>query len=87
MFLARSVTGLTEDGLFLQTAKGQAVLQQVKDFMKQYVLPAQEVSAKSWQEQKSDLFAQTDRGTFNLHMKGFDRAYQLIHAVRTNSFE
>uniref|UniRef100_A0A665X7L3 Acyl-CoA dehydrogenase family member 11 n=1 Tax=Echeneis naucrates TaxID=173247 RepID=A0A665X7L3_ECHNA len=29
--------------LFLQTAKGQAVLQQVKDFMRQYVLPAQEV--------------------------------------------
>ncbi|XP_062335811.1 acyl-CoA dehydrogenase family member 11 [Osmerus eperlanus] len=28
--------------LFLQTAKGQAVLQQVKDFMRQQVLPAQE---------------------------------------------
>uniref|UniRef100_A0AAQ5ZWB1 Acyl-CoA dehydrogenase family member 11 n=1 Tax=Amphiprion ocellaris TaxID=80972 RepID=A0AAQ5ZWB1_AMPOC len=28
--------------LFLQTAKGQAVLQQVKDFMRQYVLPAQQ---------------------------------------------
>uniref|UniRef100_A0AAQ5ZXQ7 Acyl-CoA dehydrogenase family, member 11 n=1 Tax=Amphiprion ocellaris TaxID=80972 RepID=A0AAQ5ZXQ7_AMPOC len=37
--------------LFLQTAKGQAVLQQVKDFMRQYVLPAQQVSAKSCQEQ------------------------------------
>lgn len=42
----RSVTGLTEDGLFLQTAKGQAVLQQVKDFMRQYVLPAQEEVAE-----------------------------------------
>uniref|UniRef100_A0A671WDM7 Acyl-CoA dehydrogenase family member 11 n=1 Tax=Sparus aurata TaxID=8175 RepID=A0A671WDM7_SPAAU len=29
------------DGLFLQTAKGRAVLQQVKDFMEQKVLPAQ----------------------------------------------
>lgn len=39
--------GPTEHSLFLQTAKGQAVLQEVKDFMKQYVLPAQEVSAKT----------------------------------------
>lgn len=60
MFLARSVTGPAESGLFLQTAKGQAVLQQVKDFMRQYVLPAQEVSAKNCQEQKRDLFAQMD---------------------------
>uniref|UniRef100_A0A3Q1IZE2 Acyl-CoA dehydrogenase family member 11 n=1 Tax=Anabas testudineus TaxID=64144 RepID=A0A3Q1IZE2_ANATE len=28
---------------FQQTAKGQAVLQEVKDFMRQYILPAQEV--------------------------------------------
>uniref|UniRef100_A0A8C2XKI9 Acyl-CoA dehydrogenase family member 11 n=1 Tax=Cyclopterus lumpus TaxID=8103 RepID=A0A8C2XKI9_CYCLU len=34
------------DSLFLQTARGQAVLQQVKDFMRQYVLPAQEVIAE-----------------------------------------
>uniref|UniRef100_A0A3B4TRM3 Acyl-CoA dehydrogenase family member 11 n=1 Tax=Seriola dumerili TaxID=41447 RepID=A0A3B4TRM3_SERDU len=40
----RSLTGATEYRLFLQTAKGQAILEQVKDFMKQYVLPAQEVS-------------------------------------------
>uniref|UniRef100_A0A8C9ZRX4 Acyl-CoA dehydrogenase family member 11 n=1 Tax=Sander lucioperca TaxID=283035 RepID=A0A8C9ZRX4_SANLU len=40
----RSVTEPTMDGLFLQTAKGQAVLQQVKDFMRQYVLPAQETT-------------------------------------------
>uniref|UniRef100_A0A8C9ZVZ9 Acyl-CoA dehydrogenase family member 11 n=1 Tax=Sander lucioperca TaxID=283035 RepID=A0A8C9ZVZ9_SANLU len=39
-----SVTEPTMDGLFLQTAKGQAVLQQVKDFMRQYVLPAQETT-------------------------------------------
>ncbi|XP_023248661.1 acyl-CoA dehydrogenase family member 11-like, partial [Seriola lalandi dorsalis] len=42
----RSLTGATEYRLFLQTAKGQAILEQVKDFMRQYVLPAQEVSAK-----------------------------------------
>nr|XP_046228071.1 acyl-CoA dehydrogenase family member 11 [Scatophagus argus] len=36
----------TEDGLFLQTANGQAVLQQVKDFMRQYILPAQEEVAE-----------------------------------------
>ncbi|XP_042366201.1 acyl-CoA dehydrogenase family member 11 isoform X2 [Plectropomus leopardus] len=44
----RSVTAPTErsDGLFLQTAKGRAVLQQVKDFMRQYVLPAQQEVAE-----------------------------------------
>nr|XP_020507411.1 acyl-CoA dehydrogenase family member 11 isoform X1 [Labrus bergylta] len=42
----RSVTGPTEDGLFLQTGKGRAVLQQVKDFMRQYVLPAQQEVAE-----------------------------------------
>ncbi|XP_033494174.2 nephrocystin-3 isoform X1 [Epinephelus lanceolatus] len=44
----RSVAGPTErsDALFLQTAKGRAVLQQVKDFMRQYVLPAQEEVAE-----------------------------------------
>ncbi|KAF7667350.1 hypothetical protein LDENG_00065220 [Lucifuga dentata] len=41
-----SLTGPAEDRLFLQTAKGQAVLQQVKDFMRQYVLPAQEKVAE-----------------------------------------
>uniref|UniRef100_A0A667Z7L5 Acyl-CoA dehydrogenase family member 11 n=1 Tax=Myripristis murdjan TaxID=586833 RepID=A0A667Z7L5_9TELE len=41
----RSVSLPFMDRLFLQTAKGKAVLQQVKDFMRQYVLPAQEVSA------------------------------------------
>ncbi|KAL3040384.1 hypothetical protein OYC64_011418 [Pagothenia borchgrevinki] len=42
----RSVSGPTGEGLFLQTAKGRAVLQQVKDFMRQYVLPAQEEVAE-----------------------------------------
>lgn len=41
-----SATGPIEDALFLQTAKGQAVLQQVKDFMGQYVLPAQQEVAE-----------------------------------------
>ncbi|CAN9506339.1 unnamed protein product [Ophioblennius macclurei] len=38
----RPHTDTTKDVLFLQTAKGQAVLQRVKDFMRQYVLPAQQ---------------------------------------------
>ncbi|XP_054479307.1 acyl-CoA dehydrogenase family member 11 [Anoplopoma fimbria] len=42
----RSHTGPTGEVLFLQTAKGQVVLQQVKDFMRQYVLPAQEEVAE-----------------------------------------
>ncbi|XP_074477749.1 acyl-CoA dehydrogenase family member 11 [Sebastes fasciatus] len=42
----RSDAGPTEDGLFLQTAKGRVVLQQVKDFMRQYVLPAQQEVAE-----------------------------------------
>ncbi|XP_062235036.1 nephrocystin-3-like isoform X2 [Platichthys flesus] len=41
-----SLTGPTENRLFLQTARGQAVLQQVKDFMTQFVLPAQEEVAE-----------------------------------------
>ncbi|KAK9527676.1 hypothetical protein VZT92_014216 [Zoarces viviparus] len=42
----RSDTCPTGDGLFLQTPKGQAVLQQVKDFMRHNVLPAQEAVAE-----------------------------------------
>ncbi|KAM6978094.1 acyl-CoA dehydrogenase family member 11 [Aplochiton taeniatus] len=38
----RTLPGPAEDRLFLQTAKGRDVLQKVKDFMSQYVLPAQE---------------------------------------------
>ncbi|XP_077365281.1 acyl-CoA dehydrogenase family member 11 isoform X1 [Festucalex cinctus] len=37
----RTPAAVQEAGLFLQTAKGQVVLQQVKDFMRQHVLPAQ----------------------------------------------
>ncbi|XP_038144905.1 acyl-CoA dehydrogenase family member 11 [Cyprinodon tularosa] len=45
--LAKSpLTGPSKAGLFLQTAKGQAVLQQVKDFMRQSVLPAQQEVAE-----------------------------------------
>lgn len=65
MFPARSHTGATEDRLFLQTAKGQAVLQQVKDFMRQYVLPAQEVSAKRYQEQKRFICPDGATGTLD----------------------
>ncbi|XP_034562004.1 acyl-CoA dehydrogenase family member 11 [Notolabrus celidotus] len=42
----RSAPGPTGDALFLQTSEGQAVLQQVKDFMRQYVLPAQQEVAE-----------------------------------------
>uniref|UniRef100_A0A3Q1AI57 Acyl-CoA dehydrogenase family member 11 n=1 Tax=Amphiprion ocellaris TaxID=80972 RepID=A0A3Q1AI57_AMPOC len=48
VFHTRPLTDPTKGRLFLQTAKGQAVLQQVKDFMRQYVLPAQQVSAKTF---------------------------------------
>ncbi|XP_037312232.2 acyl-CoA dehydrogenase family member 11 [Pungitius pungitius] len=41
-----SDAGPSADGLFLQTATGRAVLQQVKDFMRQHVLPAQEEVAE-----------------------------------------
>lgn len=46
VFLSSSVTAPGKDVLFLQTAKGRAVLQRAKDFMRQYVFPAQEVSAR-----------------------------------------
>lgn len=42
--LARSVTVAADDALFRRSAKGQAVLQRVKDFMRQHVFPAQKVS-------------------------------------------
>ncbi|KAM9332473.1 acyl-CoA dehydrogenase family member 11 isoform 2-T2 [Pholidichthys leucotaenia] len=45
-FAQRPLADPTKDRLFLQTAKGQAVLQQVKDFMRRYVLPAQEEVAE-----------------------------------------
>lgn len=46
VLFSSSITGPVKDVLFLQTAKGQAVLQQAKDFMRQYVFPIQEVSAR-----------------------------------------
>uniref|UniRef100_A0A8C4GN66 Acyl-CoA dehydrogenase family member 11 n=1 Tax=Dicentrarchus labrax TaxID=13489 RepID=A0A8C4GN66_DICLA len=76
VFLARSDTGPTEGNLFLQTAKGQAVRQQVKDFMKQYVFPAEEVSSKSCQEQKRDLEA----GLWNLFLPAVSGLSQLDYA-------
>ncbi|XP_076014257.1 acyl-CoA dehydrogenase family member 11 [Genypterus blacodes] len=48
-----SLSGSAEDTLFLQTPKGQAVLQQVKDFMSQYVLPAQKEVAEYYMEHTS----------------------------------
>ncbi|XP_056155530.1 acyl-CoA dehydrogenase family member 11-like isoform X1 [Lampris incognitus] len=41
-----SLPGPEEDRLFLQTAKGRAVLQRVRDFMKEHVLPTQEEVAE-----------------------------------------
>lgn len=61
VFPASPLAGPTKDGLFPQTAKGQAVLQQVKDFMQQYVLPAQQVSAKSFNEDRGHFIC-SDRG-------------------------
>uniref|UniRef100_UPI0037E8B299 acyl-CoA dehydrogenase family member 11-like isoform X2 n=1 Tax=Semicossyphus pulcher TaxID=241346 RepID=UPI0037E8B299 len=55
VFLARSITGPTEEALFLQTAKGQAVLHQVKDFMRQYVLPAQQQVAEYYSKHAQSL--------------------------------
>uniref|UniRef100_A0A671WCG3 Acyl-CoA dehydrogenase family member 11 n=1 Tax=Sparus aurata TaxID=8175 RepID=A0A671WCG3_SPAAU len=76
VFLARSTTGPTEEGLFLQTAKGRAVLQQVKDFMEQKVLPAQKVSAESCQKEKRDLEA----GLWNLFLPAVSGLSQLDYA-------
>uniref|UniRef100_A0A671WE10 Acyl-CoA dehydrogenase family member 11 n=1 Tax=Sparus aurata TaxID=8175 RepID=A0A671WE10_SPAAU len=72
----RSTTGPTEEGLFLQTAKGRAVLQQVKDFMEQKVLPAQKVSAESCQKEKRDLEA----GLWNLFLPAVSGLSQLDYA-------
>uniref|UniRef100_A0A8D3E445 Acyl-CoA dehydrogenase family member 11 n=1 Tax=Scophthalmus maximus TaxID=52904 RepID=A0A8D3E445_SCOMX len=74
--------------LFLQTAGGQAVLQQVKDFMRQYVLPAQEVSAKFGRQQKRDLCAwwtlilvkAREAGLWNLFLPAVSGLSQLDYA-------
>lgn len=77
MFHARPLTGPTKDRLFFQTAKGRAVLQQVKDFMRQYVLPAQ-VSSKSCQKQRG--FVCIDE-IFNLCTQ------QFVSSLKANKIE
>uniref|UniRef100_A0AAX7TZ10 Acyl-CoA dehydrogenase family member 11 n=1 Tax=Astatotilapia calliptera TaxID=8154 RepID=A0AAX7TZ10_ASTCA len=72
------LTGPTKDRLFFQTAKGRAVLQQVKDFMRQYVLPAQKVSSKSCQEQRG--FVSREAGLWNLFLPAVSGLTQLDYA-------
>uniref|UniRef100_A0AAQ5Z610 Acyl-CoA dehydrogenase family member 11 n=1 Tax=Amphiprion ocellaris TaxID=80972 RepID=A0AAQ5Z610_AMPOC len=74
-----AVMNPTKGRLFLQTAKGQAVLQQVKDFMRQYVLPAQQVSAKSCQEQNRFVKARA-AGLWNLFLPAVSGLSQLDYA-------
>uniref|UniRef100_A0A3Q4HNC8 Acyl-CoA dehydrogenase family member 11 n=1 Tax=Neolamprologus brichardi TaxID=32507 RepID=A0A3Q4HNC8_NEOBR len=69
----------TKDRLFFQTAKGRAVLQQVKDFMRQYVLPAQKVSSKSCQEQTGFIKAR-EAGLWNLFLPAVSGLTQLDYA-------
>uniref|UniRef100_A0A7N8Y6F4 Acyl-CoA dehydrogenase family member 11 n=1 Tax=Mastacembelus armatus TaxID=205130 RepID=A0A7N8Y6F4_9TELE len=78
---ASSLTAPTEDTLFLQTSKGQAVLQQVKYFMRQYILPCQQVSAKSFPNRGSTCLL---RWTFGLVLQGLTE--QFIHAGLWNLF-
>lgn len=92
--LARSpLTGPTKDGLFPQTAKGQAVLQQVKDFMREYVLPVQQEVAEyytkhaqsplRWHTPKiiKDLKEQAKQaGLFNLFLPAVSGLTQLDYA-------
>ncbi|KAA8580698.1 hypothetical protein FQN60_013656 [Etheostoma spectabile] len=90
---AELVTGPTMDGLFLQTAKGRAVLQQVKDFMRQYVLPAQEgvaeyyskhaQSPQRWHSPKviEDLKVKArEAGLWNLFLPSISGLSQLDYA-------
>uniref|UniRef100_A0A3P9NVS0 Acyl-CoA dehydrogenase family member 11 n=1 Tax=Poecilia reticulata TaxID=8081 RepID=A0A3P9NVS0_POERE len=82
--LAKSpLAGPTKDRLFPQTAKGQAVLQQVKDFMQQYVLPAQQVSAKSFGEDRAHFILQEkakQAGLWNLFLPAVSGLTQLDYA-------
>uniref|UniRef100_A0A7N8YH00 Acyl-CoA dehydrogenase family member 11 n=1 Tax=Mastacembelus armatus TaxID=205130 RepID=A0A7N8YH00_9TELE len=69
-----SLTAPTEDTLFLQTSKGQAVLQQVKYFMRQYILPCQ---------QHLYLYAQVkakEAGLWNLFLPAVSGLTQLDYA-------
>uniref|UniRef100_A0A3B4Z0L6 Acyl-CoA dehydrogenase family member 11 n=1 Tax=Stegastes partitus TaxID=144197 RepID=A0A3B4Z0L6_9TELE len=77
--VSRPLTEPKKDGLFLQTAKGQAVLRQVKDFMRQNVLPAQRVSAESCLEQKGFVKARA-AGLWNLFLPAASGLSQLDYA-------
>ncbi|KAK5877795.1 hypothetical protein CesoFtcFv8_025269 [Champsocephalus esox] len=88
----RSAPGPTGDGLFLQTAKGRAVLQQVKDFMRQYVLPAQEEVAEYYSKHAQspqrwhtpqvieDLKRARQAGLYNLFLSAVSGLSQLDYA-------
>lgn len=77
VFPASPLAGPTKDRLFPQTAKVQAVLQQVKDFMQQYVLPAQQVSAKSFNEDRGAFYLL--RQTLNFDVGRSDRPIHPYH--------
>uniref|UniRef100_A0A7N9ANE2 Acyl-CoA dehydrogenase family member 11 n=1 Tax=Mastacembelus armatus TaxID=205130 RepID=A0A7N9ANE2_9TELE len=74
--------------LFLQTSKGQAVLQQVKYFMRQYILPCQQVSAKSFPNRGSTcllrwtfgLVKAKEAGLWNLFLPAVSGLTQLDYA-------
>uniref|UniRef100_A0A8C2XKC7 Acyl-CoA dehydrogenase family member 11 n=1 Tax=Cyclopterus lumpus TaxID=8103 RepID=A0A8C2XKC7_CYCLU len=76
--------------LFLQTARGQAVLQQVKDFMRQYVLPAQEEvaeyyskhaqSAQRWHPPSVIQDLKVEAGLWNLFLPAVSGLSQLDYA-------
>uniref|UniRef100_A0A7N8XZC3 Acyl-CoA dehydrogenase family member 11 n=1 Tax=Mastacembelus armatus TaxID=205130 RepID=A0A7N8XZC3_9TELE len=81
---ASSLTAPTEDTLFLQTSKGQAVLQQVKYFMRQYILPCQQVSAKSFPNRGSTCLLRwtfaKEAGLWNLFLPAVSGLTQLDYA-------
>lgn len=89
----RSVTVAADDALFRQTVKGQAVLRQVKDFMRQRVFPAQKEiseyyikhahSAQRWHTPKvmEDLKAKArEAGLWNLFLPSASGLSQLDYA-------
>lgn len=51
VFFSSTLSEQVHDRLFLQSAKGYSLLQEVKKFMTQHILPAQKVST---QESKYD---------------------------------
>uniref|UniRef100_A0A6Q2XMJ3 Uncharacterized protein n=1 Tax=Esox lucius TaxID=8010 RepID=A0A6Q2XMJ3_ESOLU len=66
--------------LFLQTAKGQAVHQQVTDFMKQHVLPAQQVSSKQTVRPPYPQAKAREAGLWNLFLPSVSGLSQLDYA-------